>query len=128
MIRAQDRETKTPASLNLRLILLQLHNLHFSNKSSDIDISAIPPLFSISAPLYSKTAATPPKTRAPNDDPRATAAPVARTAAVVVPLPAVVTGVADGDGEATLVGATATVLEIVQGQLVMVRVVASVAV
>jgi hypothetical protein len=46
----------------------------------------------------------------------------------VVPLPAVVTGVADGDEEAVVVGATTTVLETVQGQLVMVRVVADVTV
>jgi len=46
----------------------------------------------------------------------------------VVPLLVVVTGVADGDGEAVVVGATTTVLEIVQGQLVMVRVVADVTV
>jgi hypothetical protein len=53
---------------------------------------------------------------------------VARTGEVVVPLPGVVTGVADGDGEAGDVGATTMVLEIVQGQLVMVRVVADVTV
>jgi len=46
----------------------------------------------------------------------------------VVPLPAVVTGVADGDEDAAVVGATDTVLEIVQGQLVIVRVVAEVTV
>lgn len=76
--------------------------------------------------LYSKIAATPPKTRAPKEDPRATAAPVAKAGAVVVPWPAVVTGVADGDGEAGVVGGIETGAEIVQGQLVMVRVVADV--
>jgi hypothetical protein len=87
-------------------------------------------LFSTVCPIYNRTAASPPKTIAPKDDPRATAAPVARTGPllVVVPLPAVVTGVADGDGDAAVVGPTATVLEIVQGQLVMVRVVADVTV
>jgi hypothetical protein len=85
-------------------------------------------LFSITVPLYNRTAATPPKTRAPKDDPRATAAPVARTGAVVVPLAAVVTGWPDGDGEAGVVGATETMLETVQGQLVIVRVVADVTV
>jgi hypothetical protein len=78
--------------------------------------------------LYNKTAATPPKTRAPKDDPRAAAAPEANAGVVVAPLPAVVTGVADGDGETGVVGATVAMLEIVQGQLVMVRVVADVTV
>lgn len=99
----------------------------FFKQSSDINISTISPLLSSYVSLYSRTAATPPKTRAPKDDPRATAAPVAKTGVVVVPLPAVVTGVADGDG-AAVVGGTETVLEIVQGQLVMVRVVADVTV
>lgn len=39
-----------------------------------------------------------------------------------------VTGVADGEDDAGVVGATGTMLEIVQGQLVMVRVVAEVTV
>jgi hypothetical protein len=58
------------------------------------------------------------------------AAPVATIGPLVVevPLPAVVTGVADGDEDGAVVGATETVLEIVQGQLVMVRVVADVTV
>lgn len=44
-----------------------------------------------------------------------------------MPWPAVVTGVADGDGEAGVVGIE-TGAEIVQGQLVIVRVVADVTV